>query len=292
MKVSLIATVLNEEKSIKAFLDSIESQTKAPAEVIIVDAGSTDKTVKIIKNHQTSSMIRIIRSKDCNRSQGRNLAIKKAKHSVIGVSDAGCILDKDWLKRITQPFTESKVDAVAGFYQAQSSSIFQKCITPFVAITPSKLDPKTYLPSSRSMAFRKKSWNKIGRYPENINFCEDLVFASRLKKQTNLVVKPNAIVYWQMVTNLKDYFHQIKNYATGDTQAKYHPHLVKIASTYLRYLLFIAIPPLFFFYLFWPIFKHYSYIKHPRAFIYLPIIQLATDLGIIIGSLKGAKISL
>lgn len=294
MKVSLIATVLNEEKSLKAFLDSIEAQTKSPDEVIIVDAGSIDKTRQIIPKCTERSKIpyRVIRKDGLNRSQGRNLAIKKSKYPVIAVSDAGCILDPHWLEIITKPFTEYKVDAVAGFYQARSSSIFQQCITPFVAITPNKFDPKTYLPSSRSLAFRKKSWKKVGGYPENLNYCEDLVFASKLKKQTNLVVKPNAIVTWQMVTNLKDYFNQIKNYALGDIQAKYQPHLKKIATTYLRYLLFIAIPPLFFLYLLWPIFKHYSYIKQPKAIIFLPIIQLTTDLAIIIGSLKGVKISL
>ena len=50
MKTSFIATVLNEEKTIKALLSSLAKQTKKPEEIIIVDGGSTDQTVAKIKN--------------------------------------------------------------------------------------------------------------------------------------------------------------------------------------------------------------------------------------------------
>jgi glycosyltransferase involved in cell wall biosynthesis len=284
MKVSFICTVLNEAKSIKSFLDSIEAQTKKPDEVIIVDAGSTDGTVSAVKK---CKQVKLVIVKDINRSKARNLAIKTAKHQIIAVSDAGCTLDPHWLELITSPFKNKSVEAVAGFYQTKSDTTFQSCLAPFVSVMPDKLDQKTFLPSSRSLAFKKSAFTKVGGYPEHLNFCEDLVFAKNLKDKTSLVVKPNAIVYWQMVRNLKNYFNQIKNYASGDIQAKYIPHLKKHLLVYLKLLIFISFPFLFFFYPLWPILKHYHYIKHPLALIYLPIIQLTTDLGIIMGSLYG-----
>ena len=291
MKVSFVCTILNEEKNIKNFIDSIKAQTKKPDEIIIVDAGSTDKTISIIKKHKG---IKLIIKKKINRSQARNLAIKVAKHKIITVSDAGCTLDEDWLKNITSPFKNKSVGAVAGFYHvlAHKITVFQKSIAPFVATTPDKFNPKTYLPSSRSLAFKKSAWQKIGGYPENLNYCEDLVFAKNLKRKTNLIVKPNAIVYWQMVTNLKAYFQQIKNYARGDIKARYKPHLKKILSVFIRYILFTGFPPAFILYLFWPIFKHFQYVKHPLAFVYLPLIQLTTDLAIISATLQSVKIPL
>ena len=50
MKMSLITTVKNEENSIRAFLVSILQQPRFPDEFIIVDGGSTDRTVEIYKN--------------------------------------------------------------------------------------------------------------------------------------------------------------------------------------------------------------------------------------------------
>ena len=45
MKVSLIATVLNEAATITALFDSILAQTRPPDEVVVVDGGSADETV-------------------------------------------------------------------------------------------------------------------------------------------------------------------------------------------------------------------------------------------------------
>ena len=52
MRVSVIATVLNEGPSIRVLLDSVLNQTRAPDEVIIVDGGSTDDTVQIIESYR------------------------------------------------------------------------------------------------------------------------------------------------------------------------------------------------------------------------------------------------
>ena len=49
MKISIITICLNSEKTIKYTLNSIASQTYKNIEHIIVDGGSTDKTVNIVK---------------------------------------------------------------------------------------------------------------------------------------------------------------------------------------------------------------------------------------------------
>jgi len=292
MKVSFITTCLNEKKAIGDLLNSLLIQSKKPDEVIIVDAGSTDKTVSIIKNHPANKnlIIRTIILKGVKRSAGRNLAIKNAKHQFIAVSDVGNRLDKAWLKRITKPLINKTADSVAGYYLTDSKSIFQKAIAPFVATMPDKLDVKTFLPSSRSIAFTKKAWQKVGGYPEKLNTCEDLVFASNLKHQTNMTVIPQALVYWRQVSSLKDFFIMIKNHTIGDIQAKFTPHLKKILSIFLRYLIFSVAPVLFPFYLLSAIFKNYHYINHPLALFYLPLLRLTTDLAIIIGTISGVII--
>ncbi len=285
MKVSFITTILNEEKTIIDLLDSLQQQTQKPDEIIIIDAGSIDKTTKLIKSHSLKT--RLITKKDFNPSKARNYAVKQAKHSILALSDAGCRLDKYWLKRITQPFKNKQVDAVAGFYLPDAKTVFQKCLAPFVVVMPDKLDKKTFLPSSRSIAFRRSAWEKAGQYPEHLRYCDDLVFAKNLKQKTKLIVKPQAIVYWYQADNLIQFFKQIKNYASGDVQAKYQPHLKKILTTFGRYLIFISLPIIFPFYLLWPIIKHFRYVNHPLAIIYLPILQITADIGIMLGSLYG-----
>ena len=50
MRISFVATVLNEEKTIHSFLKSLGSQSRFPDEIIIVDGGSTDATASVISN--------------------------------------------------------------------------------------------------------------------------------------------------------------------------------------------------------------------------------------------------
>lgn len=123
MKISFITTVYNEEKSIERFLDSLMIQGKKSDEVIIVDGGSSDETVRKITEHKIKAKVFI---KKGNRSIGRNEAIRKATGDTILCSDAGNILDKDWVKNISEPFYDSNIDVVAGYYQGKAATIFQK----------------------------------------------------------------------------------------------------------------------------------------------------------------------
>jgi glycosyltransferase involved in cell wall biosynthesis len=294
MKTSFVTTVLNEAKTITLLLDSLQTQTKLPDEVIIVDAGSTDQTLDLIKAHplNQSVTVRIISQQGVNRSQGRNLGIKSANHQIIALSDAGCVLDSDWLARITEPFKSTSVDSVAGYYQTTTGSVLAKAMAPFAAVMPDRFNSKTYLPSSRSLALKKSAWLKVGQYPEKLDFCEDLIFSAKLKAHTRLVVRPEAIVFWQIEDSLKGFYHRLKNYASGDVLAGYWPHLIKIISVYLRYLVFFTAPPLFLAYLFWPIIKFNHYVSGFKAVACLPLVQLTADLAVMRGALLGLKLRL
>ena len=46
LKVSVVVTIFNEEGTIKDLVTALLKQTRKPNEIIIVDAGSTDKTLQ------------------------------------------------------------------------------------------------------------------------------------------------------------------------------------------------------------------------------------------------------
>jgi len=304
MKVSLITTALNEENSIKFFLDSVLKQTKLPEELIIVDGGSTDRTVESIKYYVLSInriKIRLI-VKRGNRSVGRNIAIKNSTGDIIAVSDSGCILDKNWIAKITRPFSDKNVDVVAGYYKGKAKNIFQKCLIPYVLVMPDKLDAKTFLPSARSMAMRKSVWKKTGGFPEKYSHNEDYVF-SRMLKRSNAIIffAKSAIVYWLPRENINESFIMFFRFAFGDAEAGiWRP---KVMLLYLRYIFGIAlvilylntksnlllfiIYYLFVTYILLSILKNYKYVNHPMAFLYLPVLQLVSDAAVILGMSYG-----
>src|SRR3989344_5709680 len=244
MKISFVATVLNEEVTIKAFLISLLNQSEKPDEIIIVDGGSSDRTVAEIKNHPFGKLRAKIKSpiilkiieKRGNRAVGRNEGIKKATGDIILISDAGCTLDKNWVKKITEPFFDPKVDVIAGYYDAKPKTIFQKCLVPYVLVMPDRVGSASFLPASRSMAFRKSIWKKLGGFPEEFSHNEDYVFANRLKtNKAKIVFQKEAIVDWIPRKNIKEAFIMFFRFALGDAEAGIFRQTVFFV--FIRYIL-------------------------------------------------------
>lgn len=306
MKLSFITTVLNEEGNIEKFLKSLSSQTVLPDEVIIVDGGSTDKTVDRIKNYESRIRSKGIKfkliEKKGNRSVGRNEAIKNARGDIILSSDAGCVLDKNWVKNIIKPFENKKNDVVSGYYKGTGETVFEKSLIPYVLVMEDRLSSENFLPATRSMAFKKEIWKKAGRFDEKLSHNEDFEFAKRLKKSgANIKFVKDAIVYWRPRKNIKEAFIMFYRFAFGDAEAGIiRPKVIFLFARYFVGILFVFIylytkslflsVLIFTFlgnYILWAMFKNYRYINNKRALIYLPLLQFTADFSVLLGTTIG-----
>lgn len=224
MKVSVICTVLNEGQSINRLLDSLAAQTHAPDEIIVVDGGSTDETVAYLQQAAEARRLplRVIVEPGANISRGRNVAISVAAGPVIASTDAGVRLDTGWLAELMAPFTqtESPPAVVSGFFVPDPHSAFELAMGATVLPRLSDIDPATFLPSSRSIAFLKSSWQRVGGYPEWLDFCEDLIFDFRLREiEPSFAFAPAAVAYFRPRSSLRSFFKQYYQYARGDGKA-------------------------------------------------------------------------
>lgn len=235
--ISLIATVLNEGESIHGLLRSIGRQTRQPDEIVIVDGGSRDDTVAIIRGYEDQLPLRLLIEAGCNISQGRNRAIEAAQGDIIAVTDAGVRLCDDWLERISEPLLQNPaLNAVGGFFVADARTPFEIALGATTLPLAPEVDAESFLPSSRSFAFRKASALRVGLYPEWLDFCEDLVFDLRLRRAAgSFTFEPRALAHFRPRATLRKYFRQYFFYARGDGKADlwFKRHLVR----YLTYLL-------------------------------------------------------
>jgi glycosyltransferase involved in cell wall biosynthesis len=306
MKISFITTVFNEEDSIQEFLQSLFNQTKIPDEIIIVDAKSTDETVKKIKNLRVRLKKYngrfILLEKKGNRSIGRNEAIKQAKGNIIVCSDSGNILDKNWVNNITKTFRKKNVDVVAGFYKGVARNVFQKCVIPYALIMPDRVDRNNFLPATRSVAFTKEIWNKVGGFNEKLSHNEDYAFAKALKKKdAKIVFNKDAIVYWKPRNTFKDAFIMMYRFAYGDAQERIiRP---KVVIVFLRYFIGIILVVIFFItksyllltiilfllilYSYWAVLKNFKYVNEWQAVFILPGLQFVADWAVLKGTTLG-----
>lgn len=299
MKISFIATVYNEEKTIESFVRSILKQSKLPDEVIITDGGSTDRTVEILKEFGKNISVFV---KKGNRSLGRNEAIKHATGDIIVCTDSGNIVDPSWVKQITTPFNDKTVEVVAGYYKGIAKTIFQNCVIPYALVMPDKIDPNKFLPATRSMAFKKSIWKKVGGFNEQFSHNEDYVFAKKLEATgAKIVFAKEAIVHWIPPNTYKQAFIMMFRFAYGDIEAGIvRSKILLLFARYFLALYFVFLSSLyrslvgliltilvFVVYVFWSIVKNYKYVKKKEAVRILPSLQFTADASVILGTLLG-----
>lgn len=222
-RVSVIATVYNESASIDALLDSLRRQTRRPDEIIIVDGGSRDDTLARLEHHvQRGDLpLRTWVLPGCNIAAGRNAAIAAAAGPIIAVVDAGVRLEDGWLEAITAPFEESPApDVVSGFFVADPQTLFERALGAVTLPHLDEIDPEAFQPSSRSVAFRRDAWARVGGYPEWLDYCEDLAFDFMLRDAgCRFTMRPDALVHFRPRPTLRAFFRQYYRYARGDGKA-------------------------------------------------------------------------
>ncbi len=222
MPTTVISTVLNEGEAIRRLMDSLVAQTRPPDEVVIVDGGSRDNTVAVLQEYADRLPLRVIIEPGANISRGRNVAIEAATGDVIASVDAGVWLEPTWLATLLAPFDDASPapGAVAGFFMADPRSTFETAMGATVLPNVEDVDPATFLPSSRSVAFTKEAWRGAGGYPEWLDYCEDLVFDFRLRDEVRAFAwAPAAPAHFRPRGSLRLYYRQYYRYARGDGKA-------------------------------------------------------------------------
>jgi len=242
VKVSVIATVLNEGATIHRLLDSLAEQTRPPDEIVIVDGGSRDSTLSILQSTAQEGRLplRVLVEAGANISRGRNVAIAASSGDVIASTDAGVRLSPGWLEALVAPFdSEDPPQVVSGVFLPEAHTVFEIAMAATVLPTLREIKPDRFLPSSRSVAFTRQAWETVGGYPEWLDYCEDLVFDLRLRKHFHpFRFAPTAVVFFRPRSNLRSFFRQYYLYARGDGKADLwrKRHLAR----YLTYL--VALP--------------------------------------------------
>ncbi|MFA7342513.1 MAG: glycosyltransferase [Candidatus Methanomethylophilaceae archaeon] len=237
MNAALICTLKNEADGLKGFLESIDAQTMRPDEFIIVDGGSTDGSLEVLHDYaQVRPWVRIVLAEGANISQGGNIAIRDAKSRIVASTDAGCLLEPDWFQLIVAPILDGRADVVAGGYELSTHTAFQKCLNAVVSSDRHLWDAETFLPSSRSIAFKRQAWEEVHGYPEWLRYGEDTYFDLRLREAGfRFIVEPEAVVRWEARKDLPSVARQYYRYHHWDVLAGNFPNKVLLTLPILTF---------------------------------------------------------
>lgn len=154
--------VYNSERYLKESIESILNQTFKNFEFIIIDDGSTDKSIQIIKNYKDSRIVIIRHKKNKGLVKSLNEGIKKAKGKYVARMDADDISTKDRLyKQINYLENNKKTDLVGSWAkvfgkksftwktEAKSSQIKARLLFESSIIHPSIMAKKSFFIKNR-----------------------------------------------------------------------------------------------------------------------------------------------
>ncbi len=173
MKITAVIPTYNREKLLPKAINSVLKQSIRVDELIIIDDGSNDDTLKILKKYKD---IRVIKTKNLGVSHARNTGIKSAKNSWIAFLDS----DDIWMK--------DKIEKQIKFHKRNPAILFSHTQERWIRGDKEIKYPKSlkkpqgecFLENSStckiaasSVLVHKSIFEDVGYFDENLRVCED-----------------------------------------------------------------------------------------------------------------------
>ncbi len=190
--VSIIVPLLNEEKFIGHFLDSLIRQTypREKMEWILVDGDSDDKTREIIEKYKADNKlpIKLLNNKERKTPFALNIGIKNARGKYIIRLDAHAEFFSDYIEKCIYYLDNTDADNVGGVAETSASTFIGKAISQMLStkfgVGGSDFrigDGNKYVDTVPFGAFRKEVFDKVGLFNTELLRSEDNDMNARIR---------------------------------------------------------------------------------------------------------------
>jgi len=201
MMISIVLNLLNEKHHIRDLLDSLVTQ-EPPFEIVIVDAGSWDGTVDIVKKYMANHPEISVYHRPGTRGESTNFGIMKVKGDALATIGGDCIANPFWLKELRK--TLKAYDIAAG----KTINIGYHAFEDLERVELYHRGMDISYPSG-NMAWRKKVIDEVVGFDPWFVTAEDIDLNYRaVEKGYTLGYNEDAIVYHRMKESFRRFFKQ------------------------------------------------------------------------------------
>lgn len=203
MKVSIIVPVYNSEKTLSRCLNSLVSQTLSEIEIIVINDGSTDKSLLIIENFlkQFPNKIKYISRKNKGIGFTRNEGIKLARGDYLGFVDSDDFVEVDMYEKMYKRILDENADIAVCNYKIVDGSNQKNVIVNIsnntnLYLKPEMINLMDFAPWNK--IYKKSLFDNI-KFPENLKY-EDLNTIIKVFSKAKKIVKLDSYCYYYMIS--------------------------------------------------------------------------------------------
>jgi cellulose synthase/poly-beta-1,6-N-acetylglucosamine synthase-like glycosyltransferase len=223
-RVSIVIPAYNEEKNIARCINSIRNSEypKSRIEIIVVDDGSTDNTVRICRQLG----VRVLEQNHRGKVEALNRGINNSSSDLIITIDADTLVDRYSIREIVKPMNKLNIGAVSGIAKVKNKKtmlgVFQNveyAYLQFVRETISSIVKASPGICGAFTCFRKESLKKAGGFSKKTS-SEDFDIALQIKKAGyDIVLEPKATAYTVVPQTMRSLFKQRFRWTKGILQS-------------------------------------------------------------------------
>lgn len=214
---SIIIPAFNEEKHIGRCLDSITDLNfpKDFFEVIMIDNGSTDRTIEIANSFRDKLNLKIWVFPHINISALRNRGVEQAKGEILAFVDADCTVSKNWINNALKYFHDITIGAVGSHYDIPEEYSWVAKVWDLNNAKSRKIGYTKYLPGG-NIIIPKKFFLEVNGFDESLATNEDYELCSRIRKKgLKIYSDPDiSVLHWGVPQNLFNFYRRHKWHGT------------------------------------------------------------------------------
>ena len=182
--ISIITATYNSAETINDTIKSVLCQTNKDFEYIIVDGGSTDETIDIVKSYESefSGRLKWVSEKDKGIYDAMNKGIKMASGDIIGILNSDdYYTSDDILQTIADAFKCQNVDAIYGDIHFIKDGVPDKCVRYYSSRLFSPFWLRFgFMPAHPSFYCKREVFDKSGLYRLDYKIGSDYEMMVRL----------------------------------------------------------------------------------------------------------------
>lgn len=219
--VSIIIPIYNAEKHISKCLNSVLNQTYVKFELILVNDGSTDKSLDICEEFQKKdNRIRIISIKNSGPSVARNKGLSESKGELLQFVDSDDFVEVNITEKLINALNENSQLVISGYNSIFEDTVEEKYLTDKIYDLKDTLENFTELYENLQFQYL---WNKI--YIASIIKKNNLKFSEETKRGEDILFNIKYIEHCNFINIISDRLYNYVHYNTDSLTKNYNQNL-------------------------------------------------------------------